>query len=302
VNVGQYYTQLALEFNAEVGAADMLVAAFHEGIIQQATGQRPYVTQFDPYFGDVTQQGIYVDKNLAYINWLGLWPFDNYDPSRADGFYGSSLTISPGAQPSQSWSAASSMLGEKGSWDAYPAAYPSAVALFAHDTHSSTFTLGAYPQMREWIGGHIFARRQDALDYFRNIAAQYPNAAIFANDPLANTANGGNEGCSAFATCTYNPMTVQQTALDIGHSNAITQCFIGPDNRRWVWTYIADRNIWFFLDQDRNPSSFFQVQQYNNDVNTNYDDGNIGPIFAYEANIKYMIDAYNLFGGSTQAQ
>jgi hypothetical protein len=282
-----------------------MVAAFHEGIIQQASGQRPYLSQFDPYFGDVTQQGIATDKELAFVNWLGIWPYDNYDPSQANGLYGSSLVVGPGGgtEPSQAWSAASSMLGEKGPWDAYPGFFPAAVALFAHDTTTATFVQNlGYPQMRDWIGGHVFVREQDALDYFHNLATQYPQSAIFAGDPLANAGNGNNEGCSTFATCQYNPMLPQQTTLDIGHSNAVTQAFIGPDNRRWAWVYLADRNEWFFVDQDRNPSAYYQVYTYNTDVNTNYDDGNIGPVYTYDQKIKFMIDAYQLFNGDTQAQ
>ena len=107
-------------------------AAFHEAIIQQGSGQRPYTTTYDPYFGDVTQQGIAVDKATAFTYWLGLWPYNNFDQSQAEGLYGSSMTIGPGVTgPQQSWSTVGSMLGEKGAWDAYPAFFPSAVSIFA---------------------------------------------------------------------------------------------------------------------------------------------------------------------------
>jgi len=303
-NVGLYYEQLANQFMGDVGAAEELVAAFHEAVIQQGSGQRPYLTQFDPYFGDVTQQGIAVDKEVAFINWLGLWLYDNYDPSQANGYYGSSLTIGPAGafEPAQSWSAASSMLGEKGPWDAYPGFFPTAVSLFAHDTHTATFTGLGYAQMRDWIGGHKFTREQDALDFFKNLAVQNPHAAIFKADPLA-TDPTANEGCSTFATCQWNPMLPQQSTLDIGHSNAVTQGFVGPDNRRWVWVYLQDRNLWFVVDQDRNPSSYYQLYTYNTDVNTNYDDGNIpGQVYLYDERIKFMVDAYDLFGGDSQSQ
>jgi hypothetical protein len=86
----------------------------------------------------------------------------------------------------------------------------------------------------------------------------------------------------------------------VGHSNAATQAFVGPDGRRWVWTYIADRNIWFFCDEDRNSSSYFQVLTYNQDVLVQFDDGNIpAAVYGFQANLKYMIDAYNVFGGDT---
>jgi len=289
VNAGAYLQQLANHFQADVGAAEQLIAAFHEAIIQQGTGQRPYETQYDPYFGDVTQQGISVDKELAFINWLGLFAYDNYDPSQARGFFGSSLVLGPGqTQPSQAWSAAASMLGEKGPWDAYPGFFPAAVSLFAHDTQTPTFNGLGFPQMRDWIGGHTFTRLPDVLSYFQNVAVQNPY---------------GLNGCANLASCSYNPMLAQVNASDVGHSNAITQAFVGPDSRRWTWTYLSDRNIWFFVDQDRNPSSYQQVLQYNTDVNTNYDDGNPpGQVYAYQARVKYMIDAYELFNGDTTAQ
>ena len=55
------------------------------------------------------------------------------------------------------------------------------------------------------------------------------------------------------------------------------------------------------VDQDRNSSSYFQVQTYNQDVLVNYDDGNIGPVYNDQAKVKYMIDSYNTFGGDTGA-
>ena len=98
-------------------------------------------------------------------------------------------------------------------------------------------------------------------------------------------------------------MTPAISAVDVGHSNPQTQSFIGPDGRRWVWTWLSDRNLWVFADQDRNSSLYFQLLTYNNDVLVLFDDGNGGPIvYNYQAKIKYMIDAYNVFGGDTTAQ
>jgi hypothetical protein len=283
-----FYQQLTSQFQSDAFAALLMVAAFHEAVIQQSTGARPFQTQFDPYYGDVTQQGIAIDKELAFINWLGIWPFDNYDPTQSAGYTWSSMVSGPGQSgPQQAWSTAGSMLGEKGPWDAFPEFFPTAVALFAHDTQTANFTTFGFPQVRDWIGGHTFVRQQDVLDYFRQIAAQNPQ---------------GPNGCATFAACTYNPMTPQVNAADIGHSNTITQAFIGPDGRRWSWVYIADRNIWLFVDQDRNPSSYYQVLQYNQDLNVNYDDGNPpSNAFSFQAKIKYMIDGYQAFGGDSNA-
>ena len=301
-NSGLFYSQLTSQFTSDLYAAENLVAAFHEALIQQSTGQRPFQTQFDPYYGDVTQQGIAIDKELAFINWLGLWAFDNYDPTQANGYSTSSMWYGSGqTNPDQAWSTAGSMLGEKGPWDAYPQFFPTAVALFAHDTQSPVFLIGPYPQMKDWIGGHTFTREVDALAYFQNIAVQNIAGSVNLNVPGTTDLAGCVTGNAA--TCTYNPMTPAVSTADIGHSNAVTQAFIGPDGRRWSWVYLADRNIWFFVDQDRNSSAYFQVLTYNQDENVNYDDGNNGgQVYNYQANIKYMIDAYGAWGGDTTAQ
>jgi len=296
VNRGTFLTQLANDFIYDNGAAMQLNAAFHEGLIQQQTGQRPYATIYDPFYGDVTQQGIALDKEYDFTEWLGLWPFDNYDPTQAAGYYGSSMTngdatLSNGAgatEPSQAWSTAASMLGEKGQWDAYPAFFPTAVALFGHDTQSVLFaglytsSGGSFPQMRDWIGGHIFSRVEDLLEFFQQIAVQ---------NPL------GPNGCTTLQSCTYNPLTPQTGPSDIGHSSP-TDNFIGPDSRRYSWLWFEDRNEYFVVDQDRNPSSYFQVYTYNQDLLTQFDDGNTpGTIYGDDIDTKFMVDAYSLFGG-----
>ena len=76
----------------DVGRSRASMAAFHEAIIQQSSGQRPYVTQFDNYFGDVTLQGITLDKLDALQSFTALWPVDNYDPTQAAGAYISSFS------------------------------------------------------------------------------------------------------------------------------------------------------------------------------------------------------------------
>jgi hypothetical protein len=305
-NAGLFYKELTDQFNSDVGASINLIDAFHEAIIQQSTGQRPFQTQYDPYYGDVVQQGISVDKEVAFVNFLGIWPYDNYDPTQAAGYWASSMIVGPGqTQPSQAWSTAGSMLGEKGLWDAYPEFFPSAVALFGHDTQTAVFTTLAYQgltggqpaavspaAMRDWIGGHTFIRQADALAFFQTLALQFPQSPVSIDAKCTDATNPG--------ACSYNPMTPQTSANDIGHSNPLTQAFIGPDGRRWAWTYLVDRNQWFFADQDRNSSAYFQVVTYNQDALVNYDDGNTpGTVYGLQAHLKFMIDSYVQFGGDT---
>ena len=64
------------------------MATYHRAIIEQSSGERPYVTAFDPYYGDVTQQGIQIDKLTATSSFSELWPaVSNYDPTQSAGVY-----------------------------------------------------------------------------------------------------------------------------------------------------------------------------------------------------------------------
>ena len=76
-----------------------MVAVFHKAIINESAGERPYRTIYDPYYGDVTQQGIILDKLFAMQGWVGLWPTDNYDQNQA-GTYISSYGVASGLDAS----------------------------------------------------------------------------------------------------------------------------------------------------------------------------------------------------------
>ena len=60
-----------------------MTAAFHNAVIQQSNGERPVATIYDKYYGDVTQQGIILDKYFSMLDWTGLWPTTNYDLNQA---------------------------------------------------------------------------------------------------------------------------------------------------------------------------------------------------------------------------
>ena len=75
------------KFQNDISTANQLVAAFHLAMVEQASGERPFITSFDPFYGDVTQQGIIIDKNYAIQNFTTLYPADNYDQNQAAGAY-----------------------------------------------------------------------------------------------------------------------------------------------------------------------------------------------------------------------
>jgi hypothetical protein len=277
VPILQYYTELEGYFNTELSTANQLMASFHEAVIEQSTGQRPTITVYDQFYGDVTQQGIILDKLFAMELFVGLWPTsDLYDLNQAGTYftdYGMAEDLDESYE-SVAEAAIKSMVG--GSYDAPAYFAPTTVSLFAQDTHS--FNFNGRIEIRNWIGGQVFQGAdpvQDFLDYFRNIAAlnNYP-------------------GCPEFdsPTCTYDPRTLPDPTAT-NH-----QQFFGPDNSLWIWAYVPDRNEYVAVQKDVNIVSFNIVYNYNDDLVTELDDGSQpGGAYGDELQMKYYLDAFALY-------
>jgi len=299
VSAQYYYDQLTRKFANEMAAAGTLAASFHEAIVQQSAGARPYVTIFDNYFGDVTQQGIFLDKLLAVQSFTTLWPVDNYDQNQAAGSYITSYSqygttyytdqVAIGSlYTTVAEQALQSMLG--GAFDAFYYAKPLAVAQFTFDTHSPNYIgANAAParlEAMDWAGGYQWGRLEDFLNFFRDIAmkANFKVSAV----------NGENIDCTGFdiSTCIYDPRTPRGYASQTYFSDTYNR-FLGPDGRRWIWAYLQDRNTWIAADQDRNTATYPTIYNYTTDVIFSKDDGNIGPAYAYSLQLKYMLDYYD---------
>jgi hypothetical protein len=267
----QYFTQLTNKFNEDISTANQLVGAFHKAIIQQGSGERPFATLYDKYYGDVTQQGIILDKLFAMQGWVALWPTDNYDVNQAGGYIASYAAIGEQSYQTLAEDVVSSMVG--GQYNVYPYFRPLAVVQFAQDTHSPEFTSFAdRPEVRDWIGGQVFTRLQDFLDYFRDLAVQN---------------NFQGDGCGGgFANCTFDPRPISDT-----HNQ-----FVGPDKRVWIWSFVPDRNQYVAVRQDRNIASYIIVRNYNDDVVTQLDDGAFpGGAYGVELPVKYFLDAFTYY-------
>ncbi len=173
-----YYQTLTNKFNTEMSGAASLMAAFHEAIVQQSPGQRPYVTQYDNFFGDVTTQGITLDKLDALESFLAIWPVDNYDPTQSAGFYISSFApFGFIASPTGSGvgsiyeTVAEDTVMEmlNGTYSAFPYFAPLGDAIFTQDTQSETYSsFGGRQDARDWTGGYAFSRLEDFLAFFQS--------------------------------------------------------------------------------------------------------------------------------------
>jgi hypothetical protein len=264
----EYFSQLADKFNAEMSQANQLVAAFHKAVIQQGSGERPFATVYDKYFGDETQQGIILDKLFAMQGWTGMWPTDNYDQNQAGFWLASYSGIGDSSYNAVAEDVVDSMIG--GQYDVYPYFRPLAVVQFAQDTHDPSFS--GRLDVRDWVGGQPFQRLDDFLTYFRNIAVNN-----------SYTADGCDMGISA---CKYDPRE---------HSDSHNE-FIAPDKRVWAWSYIPDRNQYVAVLKDRNTASYIVVRSYNDDVVNLLDDGAFpGSAYGLELPMKYMMDAFSTY-------
>ena len=254
-----------------MSTANQMVAAFNEAIIQQAAGERPYATVYDKFYGDVTQQGIILDKFFAMQGFVGLWPSDNYDQNQAGAYISSWGDFDfDDSYQSVAETAVTSMIGSQ--YAVYPYFIPTAVALFAQDTHNpAVLSSGiARVEAKDWIGGWTFTREQDLIDFFRTIA----------------TTSGV---CSTFESCAYDVTDPSQVTQD-----PVTAAFVGPDGLNYIYAYIPSRNNWVVARQDRNIATYKVISNYNTDIIGNKDDGTDGA-YGYEYQIKYTIDAYNYY-------
>jgi hypothetical protein len=278
-SAGDYYEQLAAKFDSEISAANQMTAAYAEAMIQQSSGERPLATIYDPFYGDVVQQGIILDKYFAMQNFAGLWPVTNFDPSQAAGVY---LANYEGYWDDPynvlSQSVVVSMVG--GGYDVYPYFVPLAVAMFAQDTHDPAF---GNPQIRNWIGGKEFGLELTFLEYWQNLAQQNSYTGPGCMD---DTGKAVACDCSPTLACNYDPRLISDNLLQ----------FTGPDQRRYIWTYIADRNQWVVAEEDENIVTWQLLNGYNSDVNVAMDDGSFpGLAFSGELPIKYTVDGFTYF-------
>jgi hypothetical protein len=288
-----YYNQLTNKFNKEASMANQIAGAFHKAIIQQATGERPYRTIYDKYYGDVTQQGIILDKLLAMQGWVGLWNTDNYDQNQA-GFYIASYTgFGDSAYQTVAEDAVESMVG--GQYDVYPYFKPLAVAQFAQDTHNPNFIsdFSNRKEVLDWIGGWVFYREVDFLNYFRRMAVQFNTQDAAYPATFA--------GCTKLETCTYDPQPHRQGdalssgSSDVHHSDLFNE-FIGPDGRRYSWAFVPDRNTWVVVDRDRHTATYQIIRTYNQDIVNQQDDGAFpGGAYSFELQLKYFLDYYKQY-------
>jgi hypothetical protein len=269
-----------------MSTAGRMVASFDQAVIAQTAGQRPYATVYDTFYGDVTQQGIILDKYFAMQDFVALWQSNNYDQNQAGAYISSWGSFDFDASyTSVAETAVNFMLG--GQYQVYPYFAPTAVALFAQDTHNPAFLSGGgRVAAKDWIGGYTASSEQDLVWHFQTLAqaAGLCNAFNSPSDPTT-----GVISCDTFDVT--NSVTTPKDPTD-GH-------FTWVDGLVYNYALIPSQGIYEVARKDRNVVTFHLLQVYNTDLIGSYDDGSNGT-YALEYPILYTYDAYNYFeqGGS----
>ncbi len=288
--LGVYYIDLAEAFSNDISKANQLVATFHKAIVQQSSGERPYVTLYDSFYGDVTQQGIIIDKLLAIQNWMAMYEINNYDPVQAAGAY--MFSDAAFGDPTYAAVAEDALLstlgGEYGL--AFPYVSPMSVGMFAEASHDINFP--GYWYTRDWIGGFVFGGpeldpNQSFLDYFHTIA-QNSNATQVDPVEFAGCVLG-----QPLNNCMWDPRIPNVNDNDQYHSDDYNE-FRGPDGRRYSWAWIADRNQIVVVDRDRNVASYVTLRNYNTDIVATHDDGSSGA-YGLQLPIKYTMGYFQYY-------
>jgi hypothetical protein len=287
--VNEYYDELTNKFEQDISVSNQLSLSYQRAVLDQSSGERPYVTQFDAFYGDVTQQGIQLDKlqvtASAMENWAAI---SNYDPTQANGQYLTSIAggIGDPAYSDVATAALADYLGAAFATFSYAQVGP--IAAFAANSHSQKFSGNL--TYRDWVGGQAFGRERDFLDYVHAIAVAYH----FQNCDQNGTSCAP---CTSLDVCTWDPRTLAGNPIDITQSDTYNR-FQGPDGRTYIWGYISSRNEWVLVDRDRNVAAYTQMLNWTADVVNGQDDGYNGAS-PLEKNVRFVIDAFTYYNDQT---
>jgi hypothetical protein len=222
-------------YQDETAHAAALADGATRAVMAMTAIERPYATQYDPAFGDVTQQGIMLDKLFAMQAYFGAWPVVDYDPTRTAG-----TSVIAAAE-----AGADTLLP---GYDAFPWARPIAVAQFLSDTRPP-----AYAQQRAWAGGRSFSSAFDLSAWFHSLAIQ-----VAFVDPQTGV------NCSFAPSCLYDPRAPRQYPSQTHQSDAFNE-FVGPDGNRYIWATLPGGTA-LFCDRDRDSATYVVMRRYTSEL------------------------------------
>ncbi|MEY4545416.1 MAG: hypothetical protein RL685_1611 [Pseudomonadota bacterium] len=75
------YNEIATDFYNDAMAANGMIMAFYDSVINQPAAFRDYQTEFDPFYGDILRLGISVDKLYTMFAFMDQQEVSNYSPN-----------------------------------------------------------------------------------------------------------------------------------------------------------------------------------------------------------------------------
>jgi hypothetical protein len=75
----QQYNEIAADFYNDTVAANGMIMAFYDAVINQPASFRNYQTEYDPFYGDILRLGIIIDKlftTFAFMDFQEVWDYD----------------------------------------------------------------------------------------------------------------------------------------------------------------------------------------------------------------------------------
>jgi hypothetical protein len=285
---GDYYVQLYNKFETDISRANQLAIAYQRAILDQSSGERPFKTVYDPFYGDTTQQGIQIDKVELTTGVTGLWPaISNFDPSQAGGSYVSTLGgLGDPAFATVADSTLNDFLGAAFATYLYTALGP--LAIYAQTTHDPAFPGDL--RYQQWTGSITFDRDQDFAQWAHLLAVQFSYNNCDENGLNCNA-------CVNASTCTWDPRVRQVKTTDLYHSDYLNR-FIGPDGKSYIWGYFKSRNQWVLAEKDRNTAMYALMANWQTDVVYGQDTGENGASYL-ERPVRFAVDAFQYFDGLT---
>jgi len=220
---------------------------------------------------------------VTVSSFSSLWPaISNFDPSQSGSFMLSSTFADDGAYGSVANGVVLDFLGA--AYATYTYAQIGPIAAWAEATHSSFWP--STSTAASWIGGTVFYRERDFLDYFHSIAAKN----TFEN---CDENNLDCQPCTSLDNCTWDPRTLRVKSTQSTQSDR-TNSFVAPDGRTYIWMYLQSRNQWVIADKDRNVALYALILNWTNTVINGEGDGYEGAL-GLELKVKYALDAYKYF-------
>jgi hypothetical protein len=282
-----YYAEIYNKFELDISMANQLAVGYQRAIIDQSSGERPYVTVFDPFFGDETQQGIQIDKVAVTTGTTALWPaVSNFDPSQSNGIYINTFggEFGDDAYQTVSDAALNDFLGAAFATFQYTQLGP--LATFSQTTHDPAYNGNL--QYQQWVGAWPFTREVDFLQFVRDIAVKFdfPNCDQYGLNCSP---------CTSVDTCTWDPRTIQNNTNQITQSD-YTNRFQGPDGHTYIWGYLLSRNEWILADKDVNTAMYALMLTWTTDIVYGQDTGYNGAS-RLEYPVRFALDSFLYFDG-----